>query len=127
MKKILILLLVTSTVLGACKKDDPEPTRTELISKNWSPSEVYVDGDRVEEEEEEFWKSITFEIRSDKTYTFKTPFGDETGVWAFNSDETRIDLDGDEGFTITELNSARLKTTHYEDDEKWDITWVPVN
>lgn len=102
MKKILFLWLPL-LLLAACEdKKAPEPSKTELLSKNWQMQRFTGNGTAYNV----IWRAAEF--RTDGTCQFTYSSGNPfNGTWAFNSNETRI-IVGREEYTIITLTASQL-------------------
>ncbi len=126
-KFLVLFLAVAGISLSSCKKEDPAPTKKELLSKTWKISEFYEDGQQINDPS---LASIRLTYNTNGTYT-SIGFGDNsTGTWEFNSDETRIVMDkgtADEmTVSISTLTATSLKITWNADGSAYEVTWSPV-
>jgi formylmethanofuran dehydrogenase subunit A len=115
----LFLYLTFLVLFLACseeaKQNDPianEPKASEktlLIAKKWFVFEVYADGILSENPN---WAGVSFEIRTNKTYTIINPIGKEEGAWTFDKNETVLVLDNGSDtkvvYNILNLNEKEL-------------------
>lgn len=100
MKKFLPIFLVIallSIVLTSCKKDDPEPTKTDLLTqKTWIgiSEDYYVNGQLIETYD---LTDMQLTFKTDKTYNYSQGDINGNGTWSFLENETRLSLtEGDE-------------------------------
>jgi hypothetical protein len=94
MKKIIIHQLVI--VLGiffmgsfsGCKKNDPNPSKPEMLSISWKVGSVTINGtiDNITD-----YNNYSYTFNTDGTYNFTTP-NTVSGTWELNSTETKIIL-----------------------------------
>ncbi|MCU0353333.1 MAG: lipocalin family protein [Cytophagales bacterium] len=117
MKKITWILVLLVGFLAACNGggDDPQPSNTELLSKNWQWVKGTVNGAPYTPQ-----NLVGMEFRADGTYTIRgRNANDSNGTWAFNSNETKIILDGQGELTIITLNANTLvyefESVNYKD------------
>ncbi len=117
MKKLFMLLsacLLLATT--ACENDekDVKPDRKALLTETtWKPDAVYADGQKISKQNvpNVFAWSVKFD--ADGTYKFRTPDGNSTGKWSFNSDQTEIEFKGGSTWKVTQLEKGKLT---YEDE-----------
>ncbi|GGG02457.1 hypothetical protein [Pontibacter amylolyticus] len=117
--RYLLLFLVLPLALVSCDKDDPEPTKTDLVvAHEWQGERVLVNGFDVSDRPEIKdmlldIKSTRLTLRRDGTYTAVYDQAGTsqttTGTWEFKENETIIyfDLLGDlqlESLTTTNMD-----------------------
>ncbi|PVY37382.1 lipocalin family protein [Pontibacter virosus] len=126
--RYLLLVLVLPFALVSCDKDDPEPTKTNLIvAHEWQGDRVLVAGSDVSDlpEIKEMFldiKSTRLTLRRDGTYTAVYDQAGTsqttTGTWEFKENETIIyfDLLGDLQIeTLTPTNMDLITTVNRND------------
>jgi hypothetical protein len=143
MKKFALLIIACLTILAACKKDDADPSKKELLcGKNWKMTALTInatgvtidvfalyyedcDKDDLVRFNEDGTTLMDYKVRCDPSDP-----ATETGTWSFNSDQTVLTMDGD-AYNIVELTGSTLKVTANEniDGENYlaTITFKPSN
>lgn len=127
LKFIVLFLAVAGISLSSCKKEDPAPTKKELLSKTWKINEFYEDGQQINDPS---LSSVRLTFNANGTYN-SIGFGDNaTGPWEFNADETRVIMDKGtvDEFTVSiaTLTATSLKITFTDSGSNYEITWSPV-
>lgn len=120
MKKSLLLLLAILTLsLTSCKDDDPEPTKTELLTgKEWTRMKSEsLKNDQLTATENDGNTTVKF----NPDFTGKT-VGQEvyTWSWAFASSETKLVISGSDGgevYDLETLSKSNLIFSYTEDYE----------
>jgi len=150
MKSKFYLSLLTAFILGAVmlggckKKDDPEPTRSELFTnKNWrvtawtSDPAISINGvlvTNVFNQMDPCSKDDLFRFNSNGVYTFdegasKCNTNDPqttTGTWSFNSDQTIVSVTeagGTTSYNIESVSESTLKANTVFNDGNNNYTW----
>lgn len=143
MKRIALMLLACMTLLAACKKDDADPSKKELLcGKNWKMTAFTINSAGITMDLfslyfEDCDKDDLIKFNQDGTavtdYKVRCDPSDpqtETDNWSFNTDETILTVD-DEAYNIVELSSSTLKITANQnfDGENFlaTITFKPAN
>jgi hypothetical protein len=89
---ILGLWMISALALPGCgKKNDGQPTRQELMSKEWKVVQVFINGrqDQVVD-----YSRYRYQFNADGTYTFTEAGGViRQGRWALAGDDQKIVLD----------------------------------
>lgn len=128
LSKVLLLFVALGVTLAtsSCKKED-EPTKTELLTKTWKISEVYVNGQL---DADPSYGMYRFTFTATGTYNITYTGGADNGVWEFNTDESRIifdkgtaDEDTWEVMSLT-MESSRMKAT--DDGDTLELLFVPA-
>ncbi len=126
MKYLSILFLAFSLIMVSCKKEDPAPTKKEMISKTWKTKEVYINGQLSSDPA---WSSIRTEVKQNGTYTTTSSSGTNSGVWEFNSDESKIIFDkgstDEETWEILSLTESQWKGKVTYGTSNVEILWQP--
>ena len=126
LKFLVLFLAVAGISLSSCKKEDPAPTKKELLSKTWKISEFYEDGQQVNDPA---LSSVRLTFNAAGTYTSVGFGSNATGPWEFNADETRIIMDKGtpDEFTgsITTLSTTQFKMTWTEDGTAFEVLMIP--
>ncbi|RYD77710.1 MAG: hypothetical protein EOP53_12535 [Sphingobacteriales bacterium] len=130
MKFLSIVLLIFGLVMTSCKKEEPAappaPTKKEMISKTWKPKEVYING---QVSSDPYWSGLRVEIKQNGTYITTDASGATTGVWEFNSDETKIIFDkgsaAEETWDILSLSTALFKAKFTSGSGNAEILFQP--
>jgi hypothetical protein len=122
---LMALLLVGLT---SCPKDkDPAPpTKTELLTAHtWKVNTIMLNGvDFTNRQEVAYFKNSEVDFKADKTYSWKTSQGNDTGVWEFNAAETTIienkGTQGENEWGVDELTreSLKIRTTLYDANQR---------
>jgi hypothetical protein len=117
--RLLFLFLVLPLGLASCKKDDPEPTNTDLVvAHEWQGDRVLVNNIDVSSRPEIIdmlldIKSTRLTLRRDGTYTAVYQQAGttqtSTGNWSFKENETIIYFD-----LLGDLQIQRLTTTNMD-------------
>ena len=123
----LSLGLILLTVM-ACKKSDPQPSKTDLLSKDWKLSDVLANvggtpssvfsffDDCVKDDVYKFANNNTYQISEGATKCDPSdPDIYDAGTWTFLDSETKIKLSsaggGSDTLNIQELTSTSLKVS----------------
>jgi len=128
LKSIGVVVCISGmSLLASCHKDDPQPTKTELLTRSWSIVKGTVSGIEVPDFElacvkDNLWifsKGGAFNEDEGATKCDPTdPQSIETGKWALANNDTLLkvtDVAGDEtDFTIGVLSSTTLGLTFTE-------------
>jgi len=126
MKKFFIAFSCLTLVFASCKKDKDEATdtsaiTTQNISGTYTFGSVTVkQGNAAPEDITDFWfdepcvKDDQITLNANGTAVFTdagvkcNPPGDDTGIWALTSNNTKLNLDGEE-LTIQSFDGKILK------------------
>jgi hypothetical protein len=126
-KFLILFLAVAGISLTSCKKEDPAPTKTELLAKTWKISEFYEDGQLISDPS---LASVRLTFNANGTYTSVGFGSNSTGSWEFNADDTRILMDKGtvDEFTgsVVTLSTTTFKMTWTEDSTAYEIVMVPA-
>ncbi len=118
-KSIVLLSCLFACILFlvSCSKDDPGPSKTQLLTGKWNLEEIngvnLISGVQVE---------ITFDADGD----YEEEINDNgdleryTGEWEWNSDQDEITIDYDQNFSDWELDVEELTATELELDDGSD-------
>lgn len=111
--------LTALVALGACKKDDPEPSTHDLLIGSWEMIEAEVEGIKVKPPDVRF----EAEFQSDGDYKETVFYGgvSETyfGSWSLSGNEIELEYDDGEEWelTILSINNDQLKVTDHDEFE----------
>ncbi|MGK7394694.1 MAG: hypothetical protein ACNS62_08975 [Candidatus Cyclobacteriaceae bacterium M3_2C_046] len=117
---IIMLIIIGVSGFLACSDSEEGPSSTDLLTQSWQTEEVDKNGDDSK-------ANYSFSFRSDNTYNFST--SDQglsdipgNGQWEFNSNETRVLLNGGSiELTIISMTSEELileySYTNYKDGQ----------
>lgn len=104
MKKIFLFALLVALVAACNNGDEPAPTRTQLLAKDWQWVRGTINGSPYTPQ-----NLAGMVFRADGTYTIRDRAGSGlNGTWAFNSNETKIILNGQVELNIITLTATTL-------------------
>lgn len=108
---LLAYLLAFGLVTASCSKDDPGPSKTELLTGKWNLEEI--NGMNLSST---FQVEVTFEADGDYEEDVNNNGELEryTGEWEWNSSQDEITIDYDQNFSDWELDVATLTATELE-------------
>jgi hypothetical protein len=129
LSKIFLLFVALGVTIAttSCNKEE-EPTNTELLTKTWRITEVYINSQLASDTG---FNSFRLTFSTAGTYSLTYTGGAENGVWEFNADETQIIIDkGTADEFIWEIlsltiDASRLRTTD-DDGDVLEYVFVPV-
>lgn len=122
-----ITAVVFLTQIIACKKDNPQPSKTALLSKSWKTIAATSNGQDVFTAMSSCSKDDLFILTSDGKYSYdegptkcnsSDPQVYETGTWVFQDNQTKLTTattgggGGSITYSIVELTSSELKLTY---------------
>ena len=123
-KLVLLFIAFATLSLTSCKKDDPEPTKTELLTGDWNyiKQEEYInanlDGSLI------ITETIILTFNADHTGSTTRGNLNATSTWSFNSDETVLTISGNSGdeiYDVEKLDNSSLWLAKNETDSNGDI------
>jgi hypothetical protein len=130
MKKIVILLITVTVAFSACKKEKPAPTpptNKELLTKAWKVNEAYVNGQLSSDPS---WSSFRITFKTDGTYTSAFGTGNGSGVWEFNSDQSRVILNkgtaDEETMEIKKLDESTFNMKETDGTDTLELFMIPA-
>ena len=97
MKTLTISLITLAIMLSGCKKDDPEKSKTELLTQNiWIHDYEMVDINQNLEPDDENGQTmeITFNFNSDGSSEYTKNQTVKYLIWNFENNESRIKITG---------------------------------
>ncbi|MEP1034113.1 hypothetical protein [Ekhidna sp.] len=108
---LLSCLFACLVLLTSCSKDDPGPSKTELLTGKWNLEEI--NGMNLSSS---FQIEVTFDADGDYEEEINNNGELEryTGEWEWNSDQDEITIDYDQNFSDWELDVETLSTTELE-------------
>ena len=101
-KTLLILLAILTFSLNSCKKDEPEPSKTELLTnKSWTviKNEDYENGQLIDTEYPD--GVVLLDFKTDHTGKTTDDGGIYTWTWAFVDSESKLFINDGEADTLT--------------------------
>jgi hypothetical protein len=121
-----ITALVLITQIIACKKDNPQPSKTDLLSKSWKTTSIISNGQEVFTSFSSCQKDDLFILTKDGKYSYdegstkcnsSDPQVIEMGTWVFQENQTKLKTttvspaSGEATYTIVALTLTELKLT----------------
>jgi hypothetical protein len=115
--RILSLLLISVVILTTSCSDDDDPaakSKTDLLTQHtWKFSAATSTDGLSGTIVGALLMGSEYTFKSDKTYAFLILGVSDSGAWSFNTDETKLTIDGDE-YTLDKLDEAALEYSQTE-------------